>query len=119
MAPKVYIILDDTDSDDDAMPEVEVAQADSSSTEHDSSTDAMVGFEGDSSSTGNSSSANEPMDASSADESTDNGESSDDEDECGCETCIYEREHHMVIRGSFNVLVMFFCSLLIRGDLHL
>ena len=70
MAPKVYIILDDTDSDDDAMPEVEVAQADSSSTEHDSSTDAMVGFEGDSSSTGNSSSANEPMDASSADEST-------------------------------------------------
>ena len=51
MAPKVdLIIIDGTDSENDALPEVQGDGGDSSSDGSDSSTEGMVGFDGDSSS---------------------------------------------------------------------
>ena len=115
MAPKVdLIIIDGTDSENDALPEVQGDGGDSSSDGSDSSTEGMVGFDGDSSS--DSSSEDESMDSSSTekgesmeeDESSEAVESSEDEDVCICETCIWERQHNMIVRGVFSVLICSF-----------
>ena len=86
MAPRVeYIILDGTSSEGEP-----IREDDSSSSEDEPIPKPM------------------PVDEEHTSESSE--EESMSEDVCICETCIWEREHNMIVRGGFSVLMCSFDS---------